>query len=115
MAQRGVGVAVLYAHGAGGGVGVGDWLCSNGGGGGGALDCAAARDRARVAAAVGPTGFLCLFGGVWVGADLYSRALSALVLQRAVWDGDASGAGAVCAGGYGGVGATVCEDPRSIG
>ena len=49
-----------------------------------------------VDAAVGAAAVLCVLGCVWVGADLYSAALAALVLQLALWDGDAAGAGVVC-------------------
>ena len=56
----------------------------------------AAADCAGVAAAVGSAGVLCVLDCVWVGADLYSAALAALVLQLALWDGVAAGAGAVC-------------------
>ncbi len=46
-------------------------------------------------AAVDAAAVLCVLDCVWVGADLYSAALAALVLQLAVWDGDAAGAGDV--------------------
>ncbi len=48
-----------------------------------ALPALAALDAAAV---------LCLLGCVWFGADLYSAAVAALVLQLALWDGDAAGA-----------------------
>ena len=59
-------------------------------------DCDSTTIRAGVAAAVGAAAVLCLLGCVWFGADLYSAALAALVLQLALRDGDAAGACAVC-------------------
>jgi 4-amino-4-deoxy-L-arabinose transferase-like glycosyltransferase len=53
-------------------------------------------DRGFIDAAVGPTGFLCVFDRIRLGADLYSAALAALVLQRALRHGTAPGAGPVC-------------------
>src|SRR3954454_20963384 len=48
------------------------------------------------AVSVAAGSLLCVFGVIWVGADFSAGVVASLVLQHAVWDGDAAG---VCAGG----------------
>src|SRR5271169_1679738 len=48
------------------------------------------REPGGPSAVVGPAAFLCLFGGLWFGADLHPALVAALLVQHAVWDGDAA-------------------------
>src|SRR5579871_3884967 len=92
MAQSCLGIDSVYAYGAVGCCCLGDWVCCDGRGPCWIGACGSAwvyagRDSSLVAA-----GLLRVLGCVWVGADFYSAALAALVLQLAVWNGVVAGA-----------------------
>ncbi len=99
-----LGAVVPYAHATDLGAGAGRH--------GGAVDAAAQRRASVGLAAVAAAAVLCVLGGVRIGADFHSGVVSALLVQHALWDGDAASIRAVRGGGAGrtgGVAAAVGE------